>query len=337
MKIVVLLLLTCFLVAAEIPDKILICGICRNIEKAIPNLIASAEDLGSRFVDYRVILYENNSTDRTKVLLKNWAKANPRVLFLSEQISKRRLTYKMSMKVFNRTENLARARNIVLDQALSSHFDAFKYVLWADLDFLERWDTPAIVETILHPQQPWDAIFAYGGYDLFALRSPAYPIGFELLGSLYWDKLNEIRDAFDLDPEGPWEKVYSAFGGLALYKRDAIQGSRYSGVVTKELDQLIQEWLKEARRSGNVCFLKEYEELLSKTSPLLLSGPFLLHRERYPDAIGIKIPKWQTVWFSCTPGTAFPWTCEHIPFHASMILKGHDKLFINPKIRSHHP
>jgi hypothetical protein len=37
--------------AKQIPDKVLICGIGRNIEKAISNTIQSATELGSRFSD----------------------------------------------------------------------------------------------------------------------------------------------------------------------------------------------------------------------------------------------------------------------------------------------
>ncbi|MBS0604573.1 MAG: hypothetical protein JSS60_05995 [Verrucomicrobia bacterium] len=44
----------------------------------------------------------------------------------------------------------------------------------------------------------------------------------------------------------------------------------------------------------------------------------------------------RVVWFSCTRKCTLPWTCEHVPFHASMILKGHDRLFINPRLTTIH-
>ena len=316
----------------EIHEKVLICGICRNVEKATPNTIHSVRTLGSHFLDYRTIIYENNSTDRTKPLLRAWAKEDPRLILISEQLSTRRLARQIPMKIGTRIEKIGRARNIVLDIAMKKIFDDYKYVIWADLDFMEPWDVDAIVETIHFPEQEWDAVFAYGAYDLFALRSPEWPIGFELVGPVYWSKLDELRKQFVLDTNGPWKKVYSAFGGLGIYKRDAIQGCRYSAVVTPDLEQAATAWLSQARQGKNVWCLEEYEQLLATTAIVDLP---LSERSQYPDAIGVRLPRGNIVWFSCAKKQPLPSTCEHIPFHASMALHGHDRLFINPRIRSH--
>lgn len=330
MKYFLLLFLFTSLSATQIPDKVLICGIGRNIEAAVPNTIRSATQLGSHFADYRVIIYENNSSDKTKQLLQSWANKNPKVQFISEKISKRRIVQELSMKVMNRTEAIARARNIVLDAAMNKKYSDYKYVIWADLDFLDPWDVESIVETILHPEQEWDAVFAYGAYDLFALRSAEFPIGFELLGIPFFDKIDEMKSKFILNRDDPWKRVYSAFGGVGIYKRKALKGCRYSGVVTQDLETLTQLWL--ANTMG--LFYTDYQELLSRFTPIELKGEYLKNRDKLPDQFGLKMPKGKIVWFSCTPNTTLAWTCEHVPLHASMILQGHDKLFINPKIRS---
>ncbi len=318
----------------EIQDKVLICGVCRNTEKAVPNTIASIANLGSRFSNYRAIIYENNSTDQTKKLLSSWADSDPHIIFLSEQLSTRKIARQLAMKLSShRTDKIARARNIVLDVAMDKRFDDFKYVIWADLDFLEPWDVDAIVETILHPQEEWDAVFANGAYDLFALRSPDLPIGYELIGSLYWTNLKRVSEKLNLDPEGSWQKVYSAFGGLGIYKRDAIRNCRYSGVVTQDLEKVATAWLGKARQEEHPLFLKEYDELLSSRDIFDLSGPLLGTRKNYPDEIGVRVYGGDLVWFSCTKNATLPWVCEHVPLHASMALKGHDRFFINPKIR----
>jgi hypothetical protein len=317
----------------QISDKVLICGVCRNIEQAIANTRRSVSDLGSRFSDYRFIAYENNSTDNTKKILHAWAEKDPHFIFLSEQLSKKSLASQLEMKILHRTEKIARARNIVLDQAMRKDFDDFKYVIWADLDFLEPWDVDAIVATILHPEQEWDAVFANGAYDLFALRTPDLPIGFELIGDIYWGNLDRIRSCFHMDINDPWKRVYSAFGGIGIYKREAMRGCRYSGVVNRDLEKMTTVWLSMARTKGDVLFLSEYDELLSQKAPMQLKGPILRKRSYYPDHIGVRIPHGKLVWFSCTHDATLPWTCEHVPFHASMILHGYDRFFINPKIR----
>jgi glycosyltransferase involved in cell wall biosynthesis len=257
-----------------IPAKVLICGIGRNIKKAVPNTIKSAESLGKQFADYRVIIYENNSKDETKKLLSDWAKKNPKVIFLSENIP--------SLDNLSRTVRLARARNIVLEKALAPKYDDYEYIVWADLDFRKPWDIKELVHIVLHPDQEWDAVFGYGAYDLFAFRSPEAPIGFELIGNAYWEQLDEIRKHFDLKPTDPWKKVYSAFGGIAIYKREALRGCRYSGTVTEEMKRVLS-----------------------------------------PAIPGVK--EWNHT------------TCEHIPLHASMIVRGYDRLFVDPRLHSDHP
>jgi glycosyltransferase involved in cell wall biosynthesis len=318
----------------QIPEKVLICGVCRNIEKAIPNTTRSIRELGSRFLDYRVIIYEDNSTDDTSSKLRAWAENEPHAIFLSEKISSRKMAQQLPMRLSHRTCKIARARNIVLDVAMQKKFDDFKYVIWADLDFLEPWSVDAIVETILHPEQEWDAVFANGLYDLFALRTPELPIGFELVGSLYWDRLNSIRKAFVMDENDSWKKVYSAFGGLGIYKREAIRGCRYSGVITKDLERVVNQWLSAAlRQTNDVLLLSEYQNLVSKAKPVELSGPIFSRDRKSSEDLAVRLPKGKVVWFSCTKDASLPWTCEHVPFHASMILHGHDRIFINPKIR----
>lgn len=331
-----MLLVFCSVIHAVIPEKVLICGVGRDIEKAVPNTTASIEKLGREFLDYTAIIYENNSKDETRSLLQAWAERNSRVVFISEELSRKVLAQQLQMKKVTRTEAIARARNIVLDKAMQPQYDDYKYVIWADLDFLTPWDIDNIVETILNPEQEWDAVLGNGAYDLFALRTPMFPIGFELVGKLYWDRLDEIREKFHLDSNGSWVPVYSAFGGLGIYKREAIQGCSYSGVVTKDLEQSVKSWLADA--SQEVCFFQDYENLKKETPVIDLKEPFLVRRKKYPDQLGIRLKNGlgvgEIIWFSCTRRDRLPSTCEHIPFHASMAQKGHEKIFINPRLRS---
>jgi glycosyltransferase involved in cell wall biosynthesis len=326
---------------AIIPEKVLICGVCKNVEKAIPNTIYSIMEVGAHFADYQVVIYENNSKDRTKELFQAWAQQDRRVIFISETLPKKKIAKEFAMKVYNRTEAIARARNKVLDVIMQPKYDDFKYVIWADLDFLNRWDVANIIDTITRPEQEWDAVFANGAYDLFAYRDPEFPIGFELMGNLYWEQLPKMRAQLAMDPKGPWKKVYSAFGGLGIYKREAIKGCRYSGVVTPELEEVTVHWLANAKCNTGVCFAEEYQKLLSTKRIIELKQERFTHRGHFPKEMGMRLfnshGKGKVVWFSCTDKANLPWTCEHVPFHASMILKGHDKLFINPRLISIHP
>ena len=94
--------------AAVVQEKVLICGICKNVEKAVPNTIRSVQELGAQFLDYQVVIYENNSIDRTKELFQEWAKNNRHVIFISKDLPKKKMARELAMRVFNRAEGLAR-------------------------------------------------------------------------------------------------------------------------------------------------------------------------------------------------------------------------------------
>ena len=127
--------------------KIIICGVCKDIEKAIPVTTASIDELKGRFEDYRIVIYENNSQDKTKELLKDWGAKDPKILIISEDVSPKKLRTMTKTHKCPRTELIARARNIVLDEIMESRYDDFPYVIMADLD-MNPWDAEGIVATI---------------------------------------------------------------------------------------------------------------------------------------------------------------------------------------------
>ena len=336
-----IVLLPIYLFGSSINERVLICGICRNIEKSIPNNIASIEKLGSDFADYRVIIYENNSTDKTAALMKNWASKNSRVLFLSENLTKEDAMRASPMRVIERLVLIARARNKVLDVIMRSEYEDFKYVIWADLDFTDPWDISNIVDTIVNPEQEFDAVFAGGEYDILAFRNKEFPIGYELLGQLYWNAVNSIRSAPSFkkifDPNSSWSRVYSAFGGIGIYKRESMKGCKYSAIVTPDLERSIVNWIQ----NRESFLLKEYEEILKSYPILDIKSERLYRLHPSITPIGMRLFNehglGQITYFSCKTFQSLPCTCEHVTFHASMSLLGKDKLFINPRLRIRHP
>ena len=169
----------------------LICGVCKNVESALPNTISSMANLGAQFKDFTVIIYENNSTDRTAQILAEWASKEKRVVFISENLTQEQLStgarcYSWDGKP-SRMEIIARARNIVLSKARAAQYADFDYVIMADLDFQRPWPIPEILNSI-QQYEGWDCIAANGMsrdviyYDRFALRNELFPFGPELIG-----------------------------------------------------------------------------------------------------------------------------------------------------------
>ncbi len=220
-------------------EKILICGICRDVENALPNMKKNVERLGGVFDDYRVVIYENNSRDRTAQMLENWAVENPKVCFKSECLEELSLV---------RTVDIANARNRLLDLIQSLDLQKeYKILVMSDFDFLCPWPIDEMVQSI-HDDRDWDAICANGVYsmsdpfywDRYAFRSIEYPYGPEIIGdSWWWEDVNH-RVYFDGDD---FVAVFSAFGGFAIYKTEAILKCRYSGVVIDELKMFYREIL----------------------------------------------------------------------------------------------
>lgn len=285
---------------AEINKKVLICGVCKNISAAVPNTIENMEKLGSKFVDYRVIIYENNSTDGTERLLNEWAHRSEKVYFLSETLTQEKLPS-------TREGGIARARNIVLSLVRDLPYTSYKYLIMVDLDFIDPWPIDEIVNS-LKTEKDWDCIAANGirngsYYDRYAFRSCAWPVGPEFVGCRWWTDL--YQNWFSLK-EGDWLPVYSAFGGLAIYKTETIILFSYSSEVT---DSLVKFYSMVFEKLGDQNpQINQYRQELNAQG--LLTGG---------DAHG-----WLEKRITC---------CEHVTLHASMALQGHDKFYVNPNMK----
>jgi len=300
-------------------EKILICGVCKDVEAALPNTIRNIEKLGGSFKDYHVIIYENNSTDRTPEILKNWAHKNKHVSLFSEKLSQEDFN-RMEARCLSydgkpsRMELIARARNIVLHHARASKFAGYRYLLMADLDFQGKWPIAEIVRTV-GTNRPWDCVSANGidpdghYYDNYALRDERHPIGPELIGASWWSQ--EAPWRIKLSKKRGWHPVYSAFGGLAIYKRAAILTSSYTGSVTKELEKEYRAIIRQTSWSN--YYFKKYREYMGITAKVAFTDT--------------------PVRFQINSGYYhFPVCCEHVTLHASMCLKGHSRMYINPKM-----
>lgn len=290
--------------------KVLICGVCKDVEFALNNAIQNIELLAINFDECTIIIYENNSSDNTASILSKWSKNNQKVIFLSETLSKVQLPQ-------SRTERIARARNKVLSVAKAPEYADFDYLIMVDLDFTGPWPIEEILNTLDFPMD-WDCISANGTrngnyWDRYAFRNQSYPFGPELLGESWWEDLKHSWFALNEDDLLP---VYSAFGGLAIYKYKSIIQFSYSGIATEEL--------------------KKYYEKIIFTLPLTNPGlKKYLNFIKMPNAdtlssIPIKFITNSPI--DHAPNYQIPTCCEHVTLHAKMTLSGYGKFFVNPRM-----
>lgn len=324
----------------KLPQRVIICGVCKEVADRLPYTINIMEKIGNLFSDYHIIVYENNSSDATPNKLKEWARKNLKVHVTSGFLS----DVELAKAIVNRTkdqkffvpEAIARARNIVLDVAMSEKYQNFDYLIWMDMDFRRE---PAYdgFKEIFTSTKEWDAVFAYGiapdeeYWDWFAFRDCQMPIGPEVLGN-YWWYLPRKKTGF-LNVKDNWYPVYSAFGGCGVYKKSSIQGCRYSALVTSDLAQLLHSIIYK-RQPVNESVQKYLNNLKNTQKYITLDKP----RGDLPniDDENIGIITAETpgdiIWRMNSFVYKYPVVCEHVTFHASMIIRGHDKLFINPRL-----
>ena len=76
MKRVCFLIFYFFSLYAQLPQKVIICGVCKDVAERVPYSIKIMEKIGALFADYCIIVYENNSSDATSTIIKEWAENN---------------------------------------------------------------------------------------------------------------------------------------------------------------------------------------------------------------------------------------------------------------------
>ena len=324
--------------SGKIPQKVVICGVCKDVEESLPNTIQIIEQMGSFFEDWRAVVYENNSKDKTKNILAAWAKSNSKVFVQAETLSHAEIASfvvnRDEKNGFFKTELIARARNIVLDHAMSDEYKDFAYLIWLDMDFKIPPRFVGLVE-IFEANRDWDAVFAYGVapdnryWDWYAHRDETAPFGPEIFGTVWW----HMPKQFELDFSSDWYPVFSAFGGCGVYKKSSIIGCRYSGVVNLEMAMATYELLQELQLKNNPMaaeyfFRLQYLRSVVEIPKAVPNLPKIKHR-----FVGISLfkEKCPIIWRMNTYSFQFPAVCEHIPFHGAMFLRGARKLYINPR------
>ena len=320
---------------AKLPQKVVLCGVCKNVGGRLAHSMKIMEKIGELFADYRIVVYENNSSDGTARSLKLWQIKNSKVRALSENVSAAELNKSIVNRLDNgelfRPECIARARNIVLSHAMAEEYNNFEYLIWMDMDFVLEPSYEGFIETF-NRSDDWDAVFAYGVdpeckyWDWYAFRDVECPIGSELLGNYWWYRPKKLH----LTKEDAWYPVLSAFGGCGIYKKEAIKHCYYSALVNRELALFYEAIIKHYAANQEVQKYLDDCKTLNQSSIYEISS--LLPDVR--DKVAVKIPAIHDsmLWQMSSFVYKYPSVCEHVTFHAAMILQGHDRLFINPRL-----
>jgi|MDSY01.1.fsa_nt_gb hypothetical protein len=131
-----------------IAHRLVIAGIVRDGLPALPRMRRSLEALGDLFLDYRIVIVENDSTDGTVEFLTDWAAENTRVRVDSRRLAELTPDGKLAKRPSHGF--LADARNRYLDIITSSFardYSDFDLLAVVDLD-LKRIDLEGFRQSV---------------------------------------------------------------------------------------------------------------------------------------------------------------------------------------------
>jgi len=223
--------------------KIVVLGLCRNLENVIEKNIQKIINFVEKYcLEYKLVIFENDSSDNTKQKLLDLSKQNNNITILSQNFNRPQFG---TVKDRARTEALAEYRNILKDY-VKTNFSHYDYSIVIDTDF-QDFNTDGVLNSFgwLHNQNHISAIcgnsfeikpFMYPhkpslwNYDCWAFRSS------------WWEDLqfNELTEVYNYNQMlwfGMWIlppgslpiRINSGFGGLCIYKTSYFIGGQYFG------------------------------------------------------------------------------------------------------------
>ncbi|MDB5388806.1 MAG: hypothetical protein JWM11_4452 [Planctomycetaceae bacterium] len=205
-------------------QTVVICGLCRNVRHFLPKFAARAERLGSMFRDYRIVLFENDSTDATLEFLTDWQLQDVRVHVLSERLGTIRY---QQIRSIERAEWMAEYRNRYLNYAVEQ-FGEFDYMVAIDTDLAGGWSFDGLANTF--GQDDWDFVGSYGLHQRNVDQSSEWlqfdAWAFRAIGHPHPHSNIEVNSMI-FDRGEPLLPVLSCFGGMGVYRMLAVQTARY--------------------------------------------------------------------------------------------------------------
>lgn len=224
-----------------IEQSIIMCGILRDAECSLRNNIPTINQTLSHFKDWKVIIFENDSIDNTKHILHEWKESQPdHIVILSDSIDNNALRpigiKKDGVNPFfscNRIAKMVYLRNRYMEYIEEFGLSA-DYLMVVDLDVV-AFNSEDILRCFTQSDK-WDVVTANGWsrgpnflkryHDTYAFTSLSNAFKTQTEKDIYsagrylWKVLKRNSKEY--------MEVFSAFGGIAIYKFKLIEGLKYN-------------------------------------------------------------------------------------------------------------
>jgi len=205
-----------------------------------------------------------------------------------------------------------------------------------DPDMLIKPPVDRILFRLANYPDSLDAVFANGisltrngmYYDHFAFRDFRFPFDQDVIGEkrsfeMVSAKGHLVGEPIPFKPPFPASiPVWSAFGGMAIYRGAAIRGKRYSAFPTPALDAIYRAFINDNPEHPFVKLVKESQSDVKTHQDGCLLGLYPFEKRENGGLF----------YFNCH-GYNVPIVCEHVTFHAEMVLSGSlGKMVVDPML-----
>ena len=303
--------------------NVIICGVVKNAQQQLCNNIDTAIQLGKRCNKYKIVIYENNSTDSTKNILETFGH-NEHFVIITEDIDDE--TIKRESKIWSykkvtgsdhpcRIEQISNARNKLVSEFEKDIYNDYDYVVMIDFDS-KLFMIDGILSSLEMVRENRKRIIYANSpnyYDYYALRSKHSEFnlfGPELIGEFFWQKM-KVKP-LELSPQSKsLFSVYSAFNGIGVYDKNVFKKHRYDAVVSN----IVKDMYKTIISQNNELY-DVFRNVISNDCPKFIDG-------EKDETTGF-------VWKN-NSGYNKPVICEHVSFNFSALSDGYE-IFINPSM-----
>jgi glycosyltransferase involved in cell wall biosynthesis len=229
------------MISEKLNYNVAICALARDCEAELKNNIPQIENLRQLFKSSVVVVVENDSKDETKSVLANWAAISKNVSVISNDYDTLTIP-KPSEEIthpetsMHRIEKMAFYRNIYLNwiEQQSQNFDL---IIMLDIDVLS-FSVEGVQKAIISAPNNWGGIFANGYTDTKIFGRKVYSMFHDMYAYIEILPSNKpyltVAKLFSQKKlmnkrlsEKEYLPVVSSFGGMGIYKFNAIKGLRY--------------------------------------------------------------------------------------------------------------
>jgi hypothetical protein len=222
--------------------RLLILCLARDVEDNVIMSRNKLENIGKDFLDYKIVLFENDSDDESRVLLKRWMRENNNVELMDccdmgscECLLNNAKGYDMGPSSQSRMEKMRYYRETLMRYATEKYY-YYDYVMIYDFDISGIVYKDGLM-TSFSSGKDWDMVFANGlqsfpkivNSNLVIYDSLAYiPDSINYDHSLSLIKLDREQMKLKKRKIGSdLVRCKSGFNGIAIYKMECLLNSSY--------------------------------------------------------------------------------------------------------------